>query len=186
MSIVFSSMCFLIPLIFFWSNVHALLLSGLNDMIAGKTGFEGFESSGEASSYISRQGGSEASCCYTEVHAGSCSGSGSSKGTVCERILRRASCAKIIGWTPCWSHEAGWGSISWALVFQDFMYSYYEDAISGYSMLTLLSILCILKILSEDGAIVQEPLMKSKQSYKWGKKELWRGREQLPTPASNR
>jgi hypothetical protein len=39
-------------------------------MIAGKTGFE---SSGEASSYISRQAGSEASCCYTEVHAGSCS-----------------------------------------------------------------------------------------------------------------
>jgi hypothetical protein len=38
-------------------------------MIAGKTGFE---SSGEASSYISRQAASEASCYYTEVRAGPC------------------------------------------------------------------------------------------------------------------
>lgn len=112
MSIIFSYMCSLIPLICFWSTVYALLLSGLNDVIAGETGFEGFESSGEASSYISRPAGSEASCCYTEVHAGSCSGSGSSKGTECQDILRRASYAKIIGWTPCWSHQAGWGSIS--------------------------------------------------------------------------
>lgn len=66
------------------------------------------------------------------------------------------------------------------------MYSYYEDAISGYSMLTIVSILCFLTILSEDGVIVLEPLMKSEQSYKLGKKELSRGREQLPTPAFNR
>jgi hypothetical protein len=53
-------------------------------MIAGKTGIESLESSGENSSYISWAVGKEASCCYTEMHAGSCSGSSSSKGMVCE------------------------------------------------------------------------------------------------------
>ena len=53
-------------------------------MIAGKTGIEAFESSGENSSYILWAAGKEASCCHTEMHAGSCSGSSLSKGMVCE------------------------------------------------------------------------------------------------------
>ncbi len=53
-------------------------------MIAGKTGIEALESSGENSSYISWAAGKEASYCYTEMHAGSCLGSSSSKGMVCE------------------------------------------------------------------------------------------------------
>lgn len=66
-------------------------------MIAGKTGLEGLESSGETSSNISWPAGKEASCCYTKLHAGSCTGSGSSKGPVCKDVPRRASGAKIVG-----------------------------------------------------------------------------------------
>ena len=53
-------------------------------IIAGKKGYEGFESSSEASSYISWSESPKASCCDTEVYASSCSGSGSSKGSNCE------------------------------------------------------------------------------------------------------
>lgn len=92
---------------------------------SGKEGVEGLESSGKDASHISRPAGAKASRRYSEVHAGTCSGSSPSSSTVCQGLTRRPGCPEAGGWTmlPSGSHQASWGVrifhnllISWSLM----------------------------------------------------------------------
>lgn len=68
-------------------------------LIVGKKGIEGFERCGEAPGSCSWPAGEEAGCGDTEVHAGTCSGSGPSQGSAGEDVHRGAGCAEATDWS---------------------------------------------------------------------------------------